>query len=129
MPTIRKLGEKEVEEKEEIYSKEKLVLSKTLNVEFVYKLNKDLEEVLIPKKKVNYMPDNSDEEQQVPKKEKDLYFSQKELKQKIEKYINECDQKEKQEKKDKERKVDKMVTLSYKDNQLINKLCRYSIIQ
>ena len=62
MPTIRKLGEKEVEEKEEIYSKEKLVLSKTLNVEFVYKLNKDLEEVLIPKKKVNYMPDNSDEE-------------------------------------------------------------------
>ena len=60
MPTIRKLGEKESEEKEEVFSKEKLVLSKTLNVEVVYKLNKELEDILLPKKKINYMPDNSD---------------------------------------------------------------------
>ena len=87
VPTIRKLGEREVEEKEEIVSKEKLVLSKTLSVEIVYKLNKDLEGILLPKKKINYMPDNSeDEEPEVPKKEE--YFSDKELKERIEKYIN-----------------------------------------
>ena len=71
------------------------------------------------------MPDNSDEEEEEnPKKEKELYFSEKELKEKIEKYINDCGQKQKEDKKqkEKERKVDKMVTLSYKDNQFIHKL-------
>jgi len=42
VPTVRKLGEKEAEEKEEVFSKEKLVLSKSMGVEVVYKLNKDL---------------------------------------------------------------------------------------
>lgn len=78
------------------------------------------------------MPDNSDEEEEEnPKKEKELYFSERELKEKIEKYINDCGQKQKEDKKqkEKERKVDKMVTLSYKDNQFIHKLCKILPIQ
>lgn len=65
-----------------------------MNIEVVYKLNKELEDILLPKKKINYMPDNSDEEEEEnPKKEKELYFSERELKEKIEKYINDCGQK------------------------------------
>jgi hypothetical protein len=40
------------------------VLSKTLTVDHVYKLSKELEDVLLPKKPINYMPDNSDEEKE-----------------------------------------------------------------
>ena len=121
-----------MEEKEEVVSKEKLVLSKTLSVEIVYKLSKDLEGILIAKKKINYMPEHSeDEEPEAPKKEE--YFSDKELKEKIEKYINECSHKEKEEKKEKgekekERKVEKMVTLSYKDNPFIHKIRKVCFI-
>lgn len=42
MPTIKKMGEKEVEGKEEIVSKEKLKLSKTVVVDYVFKLTEDL---------------------------------------------------------------------------------------
>ena len=133
MPTIRKLGEREVEQKEEVVSKEKLVLSKTVTVEIVYKLSKDLEAIMIPKKKVNYMPDHSeDEEPEQPKK--DVYFSDREIKEKIEKYINEVSHKEKDDKKDKgqkdkERKADKMVTLSYKDSPFIHKIRTFCLTQ
>lgn len=97
VPTVRKLGEKEVEEKEDIVSKEKLVLSKTMSVEIVYKLNKDLEGLLIPPKKVNYMPDNSDEEVE-EKEKKEVFFSEREVKEKIEKYLNTLAVKEGKEK-------------------------------
>lgn len=36
-PTIKKMGEKDVEEKVEEYSKEKLKLSKTMQIDYVYK--------------------------------------------------------------------------------------------
>ena len=61
VPTIKRMGEKEVEEKSEVYSKEKIVLSKTVEVDYVYKLTDELKNLLL-KKKINYMPDNSDEE-------------------------------------------------------------------
>lgn len=78
-------------------------------VDYVYKLTEELKKVLL-KKKVNYMPDNSDEEEEV---KDETYLSEKELKEKIEKYINEIAVKEKDEKKEekeekgkgKERKV------------------------
>ena len=34
-----------------------------MSVEVVYKLNKDLEDILLPKKKVNYMPDSDEEKE------------------------------------------------------------------
>ena len=50
-----------------------------MTVEIVYKLSKDLEAIMIPKKKINYMPDHSeDEEPELPKK--DVYFSDREIK-------------------------------------------------
>lgn len=51
------MGEKEVEEKEEVFSKEKLKLSKTLQIDSVFKLTDDLKRILL-KKTVNYMPAN-----------------------------------------------------------------------
>lgn len=55
VPTIKKMGEKEVEEKPEDYNKYKLKLSKTLQIEYVYRLTDDLKKILL-KKTVNYMP-------------------------------------------------------------------------
>ena len=80
VPTIRRMGEKEVEQKQVIISKEKLKLSHTVVVDYVYKLTEELKKVLL-KKVVNYMPENSDEEVSEPPK--DAFLSEKELKQKI----------------------------------------------
>ena len=44
------MGEKDVEEKVEEYSKEKLKLSKTIQVDYVYKLNEDLKKILLKTK-------------------------------------------------------------------------------
>jgi hypothetical protein len=60
-PTIKKMGDKDVEEKVEEYSKEKLKLTKTLEIEYVYKLSAELKKVLL-KKVINYMPDKSEDE-------------------------------------------------------------------
>ena len=98
------MGEKEAEEKEEVFSKEKLKLSKTLTVDFVYKMTEEMKKVLL-KKVVNYMPDNSDEEAEDVKKEE--YLTEKELREKIEKYINEIAIKESKEDKKKEEKEEK----------------------
>ncbi len=103
-PSIKKMGEKEAEEKEEVFSKEKLKLSKTLTVDFVYKMTEEMKKVLL-KKVVNYMPDNSDEEAEDTKKEE--YLTEKELREKIEKYINEIAIKESKEDKKKEEKEEK----------------------
>lgn len=110
-------------------------------MDFAYKLNKDLENILIPKKVINYMPDHSEEEEEVETK-KEIYFLEGEVKEKIEKYITSIAMKE--DKKDeikkeeikegkgkggKERKVERMVTLSYKENALIHRLRKCEFIQ
>lgn len=110
-------------------------------MDFAYKLNKDLEQILIPKKPINYMPDHSEEEEEVDTK-KEMFFSEGEVKEKIEKYITGIAMKEdkkdeikKEETKEgkakggKERKVERMVTLSYKENALIHRLCKCQLIQ
>ncbi len=127
------MGEKEVQGKEEVFSKEKLKLSKTVVVDYAYKLTEELKKVLLVKKKVNYMPDNSDQEVHETKEE--VFLSEKDLRESIEKYLNEIAVKEKEDKKEqkeakgKDRKVEKLVTLSYKDNEFIHRVRKWVFIQ
>ena len=87
-PTIKKMGEKDVEEKVEEYSKEKLKLSKTMQIDYVYKPSQELKKILF-KKVINYMPDKSEDEVDQKEDKKEIYLSERDLKEKIEKYINE----------------------------------------
>lgn len=86
-PTIKQMREKEVEEKAEDFGKYKLQLSKTLHIEYVYKLTEELEKALV-KKKVNYMPANSDEEEELKQQNKEVFYTDKELTELIQKYLN-----------------------------------------
>ena len=108
-----------MEAKEEDYGKYKLQLSKTMKVEYVYKMNPELKAVLV-KKKVNYMPADSDEEREIKEQDKEVYYSNKELEELIQKYLNSVAVKEGKEGKEKERKTDKMITLNYKENAFLS---------
>lgn len=62
-PTILKMQKKELEVKEEIIdSKKKLVFTKSLKVENVYKPTEQIKKVIFPKT-VNYMPTEEQEEE------------------------------------------------------------------
>ena len=78
-PTIRQLRDKDGGEEghHQDYGKYHLQLSKTIKVQYVYKLTQELAQVLTPKK-INYMPDSDQQKQmEKQKQQQEAYYSQK----------------------------------------------------